>query len=250
MLGFHILAVGFAVAAGHAAGYSSVSVSYALQGTLTLHEPVVVTASIRNHLPEPVEVDLGWNRIMGFGLVVHGPDGQVRRPTIIPSDLGRGGRLSIAPGQQISQPLVLNDWLPFDRPGLYQVEIRLTAPIRAASGGAVAPPAPEVLDILVGGRNETVLHRTYQRLADDFSSAVGADWYDALQVLRHVNDPVGVPILRNVLDMTTRGDPVIIEALKRTGTSGAQQLLQELAQSSRKERAALARNALIRLKMR
>jgi len=119
---------------------AGVSATFDMPVAITLNEPVRVTMRIRNLLNEPVKFDLGWNRTQDLALVVRGPDGGVHTPTITPSGVGRIGRIELAPQGEYIQPLVLNDWMPFDRPGPYQIEIRFTTRFVSASGPVIGRP--------------------------------------------------------------------------------------------------------------
>jgi hypothetical protein len=243
-----LLVCGFAVAASYAMAQSPLAVSFGVPPALTLQEPVIVNLTLHNLLREPITLDLGWNRKVGFAIMVKGPDGRIQRPTITPSGVGRSGRIEIDPSGDYSQPLILNDWLAFDQPGSYQIEIRLTAPIRTASGQVVKSPTADAFDVQIGPRDEDRLRQSYQRLADAFVNSAGVEQYQAAHALRYLTDPVAVPILRAVLDANDAADPIVIEALRKTRTPEAVSLLQEVTKTGGKERAALAKNALERLK--
>src|SRR5262245_40374082 len=103
---------------------AGVSATFDMPVALTLNEPVRVTMRIRNLLNEPIKFDLGWNRTEGLAFVIRGPDDWIYAPTITPQGVGRRGRIELAPQGEYIQPLLLNDWMPFDRPGSYQIEIR------------------------------------------------------------------------------------------------------------------------------
>jgi hypothetical protein len=245
------LAGGLAVAIAHAL-QSPLAVTYTVPALLTLHEPVIVSARFQNFLREPIKFDLGWNRLLGFALTVKGPDGQIHRPRITPSDVGRVGRIKVEPNDEFSQILILNTWLPFERPGTYQVEIRLIAPISTESGTAVPAPPPEVMRIDIGERDDAVLRHTCQRLAatviNPAATAAQADErYYAARALGYVRDPVAVPVFRTILEATPYEDPTILEALRKIGTPEAVQVLQDMVARGG-DRGALARNALERLK--
>jgi hypothetical protein len=227
-----------------------VSATFDLPTALTLNELVLVTMRVRNLSNEPVNFDLGWNRTQGLALVVRGPDGRLHKPAITPQGVGRIGRIELAPQREYVQPLVLNDWMPFDRPGPYQVEIRLTAPFVSTSGPLTGPPS-ETLTFEIRPRDAVVLEHTYAELVDAYLNGVGEQRWYAAQVLRHVTDPVAVPMLRRILDSTAStgsDDYIVLDTLRKIGTPDAIGVLQETAASGSAERAALARNALQRLR--
>ena len=251
MLTRTVLAATVAMTVTHA-GQSPVAVTYSRPTPLTLHEPVIVTVTFLNLFREAITIDLGWNRLMGFALTVRRPDRQVERPRITPSDLGRAGRITIEPNGQFSQTLVLNNWLPFDQSGSYQVEIQIVAPMTTASGTTVSAPASDTIQIDIGERDAGALRSTCQRLADIVVSPVATaaqadERFYAARALGYVTDPVAVPIFRSILDATTYEDAMVLEALRQIGTPEAVEVLQEMSGRGG-DRGTLARNALRRLK--
>jgi hypothetical protein len=119
--------------------------------------------------------------------------------------------------------------------------------ISTAGGTAVTSPSVDVLSIRIGPRDENVLRRTCQRLADSVSSGYRVeDQLYAAQQLAHVNDPVAVPIHQTILNATESVDWILLEALRKIGTPEAQRVLQDMAASQSQERSELAWNALQR----
>lgn len=229
---------------------AGVSATFDLPAALTLNEPVRVTMRVRNLSDEPVTFDLGWNRTQGLAFVVRGPDGRVHTPTITPHDVGRVGRIELAPRGEYVQPIVLNDWMAFDRVGPYQVQIRLTARFVSASGPVTAPP-PETLTLEIRPRDAAILEHTYLEIEDAYLSGAGEQRWYAAQVLHHLTDPVAVPMLRRILDSTAStgsDDYIVLDALRKVGTPDAVAVLQEMAARGSADRASLAKNALERLR--
>jgi hypothetical protein len=227
---------------------AGVSATFEIPVTLTRNEPVRVTMRIRNLLNEPVKFDLGWNRTQGLAFVVRGPDGRLHTPTITPSGVGRIGRIELAPQSEYIQPLVLNDWMPFDRLGPYQVEIRFTTRFVSASGPVNGPPS-ETLTLEIRPRNVAILEHTYVEVVDAYLSTVGEQRWYAAQVLRHLTDPVAVPMLRRILDATELDDSIVLATLRKIGTPDAVGVLQEMAASGSADRAAMAKSVLERLRL-
>jgi hypothetical protein len=228
---------------------AGLSATFDIPVALTLNEPVRVTMRVRNLLNEPVKFDLGWNRTQGLAFVVRGPDGGVHKPTITPSGVGRIGRIELAPQTEYSQPLVLNDWMAFDRPGSYQVEIRFTTRFVSASGAVVDGPPSETLTLEIRPRDVAILEHTYGELVDAYLSTIGEQRWYAAQVLRHLNDPVAVPMLRRILDATELDDSIVLDTLRRIGTPAAVGVLHQMAASDSADRAAMAKSVLERLRL-
>jgi hypothetical protein len=230
---------------------AGVSATFDMPVAPTLNEPVRVTMRIRNLLNEPVKFDLGRDRTQNLTLVVRGPDGRLHTETIpLQEGIARVGRIELAPQREYIQPLVLNDWMAFDRPGPYQLEIRFTAPFVTASGPVAGPPS-ETLTIEIRPRDVAVLEHTYWELVDAYLNAVGEQRWYAAQALRHLTDPVAVPMLRRILDSTKTDDYIyiVLDTLRKIGTPDAVAVLQEVAASGSAERAAIAKSALVRLRL-
>jgi hypothetical protein len=131
-------AIALAVASSSAGvAASGVVVSYRAPHSVVLHEPVIVEVQFSNQSAHSVRFDLGFNRQAGFTLRITSPDGTVHEPRIVPRDVGRIGRLTLEPYEERSHQLLLNDWLPFDQLGAYDISIRLTPPIVTSTGALV-----------------------------------------------------------------------------------------------------------------
>jgi hypothetical protein len=157
---------------------------------------------------------------------------------------------SVGSSLEYVQPLALNDWMAFDRPGPYQVEIRLTAPFVSASGPLTGPPS-ETLTLDIRPRDAVVLEHTYAELVDAYLNGAGEQRWYAAQVLRHLTDPLAVPMLRRILDSTDADAYIyiVLDILRKIGTPDAVAVLQEAAATGSTERAALAKNALERFRL-
>ena len=105
------------------------AISLGMPASLTLHEPIVAVLAIENTRNEPLQVDLGGDRTDNLRVTLRqgsaAPAPSLRLAT---GGIRSGGEFSIAPGERYQQRLVLDDWFVFDRPGAYEVDIRLSWP--------------------------------------------------------------------------------------------------------------------------
>jgi hypothetical protein len=117
-------------------GARPIEISYSLPAEqLSLHEPVVMTFSVRNATPADVHLDLGQDRKGGFLLSVTRPDGvKIELQPYSRDGISLAGRVSVGPGQSFTQNIVLNEWYDFQTPGRYLLEARLAEPISITDG--------------------------------------------------------------------------------------------------------------------
>jgi len=225
----------------------SVVVSYRAPSSFVVHEPVLVMFTIDNQMSEPISFDVGYNRIASFAVSVTRPDGTVVQPPApLPKNgVLRHGRFSLGAGTVYSQQLLLTEWLPLELPGLYQVQLALTTPIRTR-GSVLNVSSAGVVRFNIVERDEGRLNETCRRLADVVTgSQVSEEYLDAARALSYVNDPLGVRYMRAVLMKTDRVDSIILEGLSRINTPDARAVLAEMAQGQDSDRSSIARSMLL-----
>jgi len=229
---------------------SGVEFSYSLPSSITLREPVVVTATIENRSSGTVTVDLGNHHVQQFAFMLTSPRGVTVSARPQPEEgLYAGPIVSIEVGQRNAEPMVLNRWLQFDQPGTYELRIRFLGTVRAIATNTT-------LDV---GRmfvtNLTVLPRDVEQLKSKCESlaalvahgTTASERIQALQQLAYVNDSVAVPYLRAAVE--AGGNPSeAIQGLVRIGGPEARDAVLALATSPDRLVAAAARNALSRMK--
>ncbi|HEV2386361.1 MAG TPA: hypothetical protein VGS20_03800 [Candidatus Acidoferrales bacterium] len=235
------------------AGGGQVEVRFRLdRPVITLHEPVVLEFSVRNDLAQPVTLDLGPGFVGRFRLGLVGPDGQtVQVGTSPPGDAGGGlytlGRVTVQPGQEYRQRIVLNQWLEFRSVGMYSLAAELPRGIDLA-GGVSLPPQKVRLRLEVRLRDAAALRRLCDELAARVESAQGvADASEPALELSYVDDPVAVPYLARVLAAPGLVEGVAIDGLERVGNQAAVEALIPALESKRDGVGILAREALGRL---
>lgn len=229
---------------------SAVEFSYSLPASITLHEPVVVTATIENRSPGTVTVDLGNHHVQQFAFMLTSPRGVTVSARPQPEEgLDAGPIVSIEAGQRNAEPMVLNRWLQFEQPGTYELRIRFLGTVRAIATNTTL----DVERMFV--TNLTVLPRDAEQLKSKCESLAAlvahgrpaSERIQALQQLAYVNDSVAVPYLRAAVE--AGGNPSeAIEGLVRIGGQEARDALQAMAANPDRIVAAAARNGLSRIK--
>lgn len=226
------------------------AISFTMPASLSLHEPIVAVLAIENTRNEPIQVDLGDDHTGNLRVTLRqgsaAPAPSQKLPT---GGIVRGGEISIAPGERHQERLVLDDWFVFDRPGAYEVDIRLTTPIRTASGAPVSSPPGAALRFELLPRSEAVLRDTCARLTNILlTSANVGDVHQAARELSAVRDPIAVAYVGQVLDATDRVDSILVRGLVRVPGPEARALAERLTRASSTERAAWARYTLSHLR--
>lgn len=228
---------------------STVKVSYKGPSKVGLHEPIIVQFLLENWTAETIRFDLGFDRTRNFVVAVTRPDGAFVTTDAFPppklDEGGRIGRITLAPAERYADELVLNQWFPFDSAGTYQVGIRLATEIQLATGANLDTRTDGLVTLEVGPRDEGILRRICQELADSVLSTqdVSAQ-LNAARTLSYVTDPLAVSYVMNVLAVTDVAQSLLIPGLVRIGTPHARAALSELAQSGDEGRSALARDGL------
>jgi hypothetical protein len=228
------------------------AVSFSMPASLTLHEPIVAVLAIENTQNEPIQVDLGDDRTENLRVTLKQgtalPAPSLRLPT---GGIVRSGEISIAPGARYQQRLILDHWFVFERPGAYDVDVRLTTPVRTASGAPVGSPAGTAASLRfeILPRSEAILRDTCARLTNTLVTAADTnDLHQAARELSAVRDPIAVGYIGQVLEATDRVDFILVRGLARVGGPEAKALAERLAGASSLERAAMARFALSTLR--
>jgi hypothetical protein len=228
----------------------TVVVSYRGERKVVLRQPVVLQFRVDNQGFQPVRFDLGFNRTRNFLVTITQPNGQRFQAPLVPA-VGGGdqvfavGRRRLLPGEQYVQQLLLNEWFPFAEPGRYTVDIRLRTDILSDSGSKIEASSNGVISVDVGPRDDRVLQTLADELVEQILTTrdVG-ERYAAARILSHMTDPVAIEYMRRVIERTDAVDHILIDGLKRIGTSDSAALLTQLAASHIDSRASWAQEAL------
>jgi hypothetical protein len=203
---------------------------------VSLHEPVVARVTVTNSGEKSIRVDFGVDFLEGFRLSVTRPDGQRHvLPPLAPREgLAFGGPVDIADSSSYTRVLILNEWLGFDAPGLYRVEVGLTG-----------VPNIAVVTIMVLPRDSGRLARVSTELADKALRATSFD--EALLITKALSFALGteaVPHLKRVAVENDGLAPIAVDGLARIADRAAVEALHALSRSLSKELSALARGRL------
>jgi len=218
------------VCPGNQCDETKIEISYApTSATFSLHEPVVVRFEVTNHLAEPVTIDLGHNGLGAFKFTVIQPDKTVVSNPTNPTEEGLAwsGKNRLEAEQTYTRSLVLNQWFEFSKPGLYQVEVRLDAPVRMTTGAVDVPHGASRFTFYIEPRNETRLRQVCASLLEKIGQR-GNDYNATLEAaipLSYVNDPVAVEYLDQAVDVNPLSYYVVVQGLGRIRTEAAVHVL-------------------------
>jgi hypothetical protein len=227
-----------------------VSVSTVGGPEFTLHSPVVAEFRVVNRSASPVQVDAGWDRVGNFTFTLLNPLGRqtVGRPQS--SGVGgihRGFTFTLAKGASESAWTVLDEWLDFSSVGTYELTARFVGQVRSVSGELLDVQRNWQWKITIKPRDVTALERTCADLARRTRSVNAAEQLRASRILSFVKDPVAVRYLQEVAS-ADRGAGVAIQGLERIGGTEAREALQLLSKHTNRDIAAMAADALRRVK--
>ena len=229
---------------------AKVDVSYSLaKNQFTLHEPVLLELTMKNGLPEPVEVDLGTDRKQGLQFTVRQPDGKtVQPPQWRREGISRIGRLMLESGQIYRQEILLDEWYEFPAPGKYELSVRMTAPIKTLQGESAGEPAEFRATVEIRSRDTDHLKQVAAKIVEQINGAASyEEAAQAAEVLSHINDPVAVPYMEKALASDHMVESILIGGLEKIGNEEAVRVLTSASSNPNGDVAELARAALDRL---
>lgn len=243
---------GAARQAGAVDAGNKVAVSCALaSGEVSLHEPIVLNFTVENNLQQPVKFDLGQNRKGGFTFTVTQPDGKrVELPQYSRMGLSRPGAVRLDAAQTYQQSLLLNEWYEFPTTGDYEIQVRLSKPIKTQDGRVISTQMEFSLPLKVGAENRGRLERVCTDLA---AQVAAADSYDkaaeATRALGYIRDPLAVPYLEKALASGQLVEQIAVAGLERNGSNEAvEALLSAMNTQPGEIKEELIRPALARVK--
>ncbi len=206
-----------------------VQVHFRLQErVLTLHEPVVALFEVHNGMTKPVVVTVGATVRQFFDLSLKIPSGEVLHKDPYEGQVDivsyGDGTVTVEPGADYSEPLVLNRWFPFQSEGTYTLTSKLTSDIKTADGDFHA--GSETGQVLINPRDPARLNRLCEELEKqaEIAKTVDAAQFPTL-ALSYVNDAIAVPFLARVLSANTLAYSYAVKGLERIGTDEAAEVL-------------------------
>lgn len=195
--------------------------------TLTLHEPVLAVFEVHNGLSEPITVSVGSTIREYFDFALTMPNGKVLRKdnTLPPDSVTVGsGKITVEPGADYQERLVMNRWFPFEMQGTYALVAKLTSDI-LTTDGSIRPEA-ETTEMHVNPRSPARIKTLCAELAKQVQgSANAAAAQEPALILSYVDDPIAVPYLEQVLSTNTLTYDEAISGLQRVGNDAAVEVL-------------------------
>lgn len=230
---------------------AQVNVDFRFQDSVvTLHEPVVVFFEVHNGLSQPITVEVGALVRQFFDFSLTTPSGQVFRKDpyggLVDIVTAGTGKITIEPGADYKEPLVMNRWFNFANQGIYTLTSRLTSQIETADGSFLAQS--ETAQLRVNPRDLSRLHKICAELEKqaEIASAVDAAQFPA-RALSYVDDPIAVPYLARMLSAHSLAYAMAIPGLERIGNDEAVEVLLSALNENYGDIAELATTSLERM---
>jgi len=168
---------------------------------VSLHEPVMVIFEVHNGLSQPITVTIGALIRQYFDFALTTPSGQVlHKNNTPPPDMvtAGNGKVTVAPGADYKEPLVMNQWFAFATEGAYTLTSKLISDIETVDGSFQAPG--ETTQLRVNPRDPARLNKICAELARQVETAPNAETaQEPARRLSYVEDSVAVPYLARVL---------------------------------------------------
>jgi HEAT repeat protein len=132
--------------------------------------------------------------------------------------------VTVEPGGEYKETLVMNRWFPFQSEGTYSLASKLTSPIETADGDFQA--GRETSKLLINSRDPVKLKTVCTELARqaEIATTVDAAQFPTM-ALSYVNDPVAVPFLGRLLSTNTLAYRYAVAGLERIGDDDAIEVL-------------------------
>src|ERR1700682_1751084 len=211
-----------------------IDVHFRLQeNVVTLNEPVLIFFEVHNGLKHPVVVTVGALVRQFFDFALKTPSGEVlHKDQIGPGGVALyqdfvtvgDGKVTVEPGGDYKEPLVMNQWFPFATQGVYSLTSNLTSDIETADGTFQAPS--QTVQLRVNPRDPVRLAKICAALARraEAATTVVEAQFPSL-ALSYVTDPIAIPYLARLLSAHTLVYNPAVSGLERIGNDEAAEAL-------------------------
>ena len=156
-----------------------------------LHEPVFAGVTVTNTSGNAAAIDVGFQYRSLYSFSVLGPSGSRKdAPSLYLDGPDSLGPTTIAAGEAITKTLLLNDWIQFDTPGLYTIQVSLPG-----------IETPATVRVEVGARDADNLRAICTRLVAESERGPDRDFdtaYMAARALSSVVDEEAIPFLTSL----------------------------------------------------
>src|SRR5271169_1784749 len=220
---------------------------------VTLHEPVVLLFEVHNGLEQPITVTVGSLTRQYYDLTLTTPSGQALHKDPFNGQVDivtvGDGKITVAPGADYKEPLVMNQWFPFEGQGTYSLTSKLTSDIEIADGSFQAQS--QTAQLLINARDPARLNKICADLEQqaEMATTVEAAQFPAL-ALSYVNDPIAVSYLARLLSAHTLAYAKAVPGLERIGDDAAVEVLLSALNENWGDTAELATRSLARMQNR
>ncbi|MGC1616624.1 MAG: hypothetical protein WA736_18250 [Candidatus Acidiferrum sp.] len=220
---------------------------------VTLHEPVVLLFEVHNGLKQPITLTVGSLTRQFYDLTLTTPNGQALHKDPFNGQIDivtvGSGKITVEPGADYKEPLVMNQWFPFEGQGTYSLTSKLTSDIETADGSFQAES--QTAQLLINARDPVRLNKICADLEQqaEMATTVEAAQFPAL-ALSYVNDPIAVSYLARLLSAHTLAYAKAVPGLERIGNDDAVEVLLSALNENWGDTAELATRSLARMQNR
>jgi hypothetical protein len=217
---------------------------------VTLHEPIVLLFEVHNGLKQPITVTVGSLTRQFYDLTLTTPGGQALHKDPFNGQVDivtvGDGKITVAPGADYKEPLVMNQWFPLESQGTYSLTSKLTSDIETADGHVQAES--QTAQLQIKPRDPARLNKICANLEQqaEIATTVDAAQFPAL-ALSYVNDPIAVSYLARLLSAHTLAYAKAVLGLERIGNDDAAEVLLSALNENWGDTAELATRSLARM---
>ena len=226
-------------------------VTYSLRySQIDATEPVVLKLELTNVTNESLEMNLGWRDQIYFTATGSSGRMEIHEPPPNTFDqVGRFGKVVIAPKGTYTQSIVLSQWASFDRPGDYTLEIHLRGPLGLQNLSSLQVQSEAVRLSVVTNAAPLVQRHCVEEWNRLQNAQNGGEAMDVTLFLGNVSSPLAVPFMSAALDTehSVAIGGILITGLERIGDLNAVHALVQALNSRAKQNSQIAHDALARI---
>ena len=203
--------------------------------SVVLHEPVIVSLTLRNVASSSAQITVGRATENSYRILVTRPNGERRESKRQILGVAEIGWVTLAPGAAYSQSILLNEWASFDTPGRYSVSVTLPDAIAPALLQVeVAPPDPAHLRVVCQDLASVAL-------AQNVPNALSAS-----RALSFVDDSMAVTFLASIA--AAKEYETAFDGLERIGGVEVVDALAAIVKHGNRDAPRLARSRLLKMR--
>ena len=226
-------------------------VSYSLlYSHIDATEPVILEVEIANLTEEDLDLNLGSRDQIYFTATGASGRMEIHEPPPNSFDpVGRFGKVAISPQGTYGQEIVLSQWVSFDKPGDYTVQLHLRGPLGLRTPDSLLVQTESVHLTVEPNAVQLVQSHCAEEWDQLRGAQNGGEAMAAALFLGNVKNPLAVPFMSAALETehATAIGGILITGLESIGNLNAVRALARVMQGKNEQNAQFARDALARI---